>query len=344
MNGKLTSLMSARMKVLLVGPPGIAKTGRIASAARDTGRRLIVMRASLSERVDFGGCLVPDAGAGITRALPLELLADLQVTTEPTLLFLDDLGQAPMDVQAACMRLFDAGFLSDSVLIAGATNRPSDRAGVSALCEPLRSRFDVSYRIATPNDTTSDSVEGGQLLSPWSEELDHWLDWMTENNAPPEIIAWHASTRGRTAYAWKPHADPSVRMPDYRTWHTVARLWNAGIRDAHSISATIGKPAAMEFLAFAQLAAELPTMDEIRSDPSNAKVPSQPASLFFVATLVSQQCTRRDARAVVTYFSRLPRVFGALIGRSLYKRMADKLSSSPEWASWISQNQDLFTL
>ena len=55
------------------------------------------------------------------------------------MLLLDDLGQAPIDVQAAAMSLFDSGALPEHVLIWGATNRPGDKAGVSSLCEPLRS-------------------------------------------------------------------------------------------------------------------------------------------------------------------------------------------------------------
>ena len=48
------------------------------------------------------------------------------------------------------MKLFDNGELPKNVLICGATNRPGDKAGVSALCEPLRSRFNVALAIPTP--------------------------------------------------------------------------------------------------------------------------------------------------------------------------------------------------
>jgi hypothetical protein len=63
-------------------------TARIEAMASECGRQVVTMRASLSERVDVGGALVPDAAAGVTRALPLETLHRLQTTTEPTLLFL----------------------------------------------------------------------------------------------------------------------------------------------------------------------------------------------------------------------------------------------------------------
>jgi hypothetical protein len=242
------------------------------------------------------------------------------------------------------MRLFDPGFLSPHVLICGATNRPGDKAGVTALCEPLRSRFDVAFRIATPSDTTTDTMESGTLLSSWDEELAGWLDWMTDNGAPSELVAWHQFSKGRTAYAWKPNSDPSIRMADYRSWCTVAKLWNSGHKSTQVIASAIGKPAAMEFLGFASLADELPTLDEIRANPDSARIPSQPASLFLVSSLLASQCEKRDVKPIVRYFSRMPRTYGALIGRSLYKRLAEKLSASPEWAGWIIKNQDLFTL
>src|SRR4249920_1920753 len=106
MGSKLGALMAAGQRVLLVGPPGCGKTARVQAEADAAGAELVVMRASLMERVDVGGALVPDMAAGVTRALPLELLADLQSTTTPTWLFLDDLGQAPIDVQSALMRFF----------------------------------------------------------------------------------------------------------------------------------------------------------------------------------------------------------------------------------------------
>lgn len=340
---KLHALMQAGRRVLLVGPPGCAKTARIAAVASQLGRRLVVMRASLSERVDFGGALVPDMKAGVTRALPLDVLADLQSTTEPTLLFLDDLGQAPIDVQAALMRLFDDGALSPSVLIWGATNRPGDVAGVTRLCEPLRSRFHLAFAIAAPG--TEDTSDGPVVMGTWEDEVAQWCEWaMDEAGAPAEVIAWHRSTSGRTLYAWKPSADPAVRMPDYRSWETVIHLWNAGIQDLQSISAAIGKPAAAEFLAFARLANKLPSPDQVWMDPKGAPVPDDPSALYLVASMLAAAVEPEHSAAAVTYMTRMPRVYGALLARDMYRKLGAKLSGSREWVSWFTENQELFAV
>ena len=336
----LASLINARQRVLFVGPPGCAKTARAIAAAKATGHDLIVFRASLAERVDLGGCLVPDSAAGVTRALPLELLHRLRTSTAPTILLLDDLGQAPIDVQAAAMSLFDAGALPDNVLIWGATNRPADKAGVTALCEPLRSRFHVAFNIATP--TSEDKADGGTFLAPWKEEVESWCDWATDADFAPEIIAWHRSTTGRTLYAWRPVSDPSVRLPDFRSWETVGRLWSAGLRDLRTVSAAIGKGAAAEFLAFAALADQLPTPQQVWMDPDGAPIPSDPAAQYLIAAMLGRAAEPKYAEPLVRYFSRLPRVMGAYCARDAYKRLGAKLAGNAAWQKWWLANSALF--
>jgi predicted ATPase len=339
----LSDLLNARMRVLLVGPPGIGKTGRIRATAESCGYATVVMRASLCERVDFGGALVPDVENGITRALPLETLHALQGADKPTLLFLDDLGQAPIDVQAALMRLFDAEALSPQVTIWGATNRPADRAGVTSLCEPLRSRFDVSFALPTP-DAKEESASGATFLHDWPTELEGWIGWAIGHGIAPEVIGWHRATNGRTLYAWKPSADPGVRMPDYRTWETASRLWNGGMRSLSLMSATLGKPVAAEFTAFAAMADQLATPDQVRADPEGAPIPTEPAPLYLVTSMLSAAANPRDVEPFAIYATRLPRIYGALLMTDLYysRKLAARMASSPTFVRWFQESPELF--
>lgn len=336
----LASLIAARQRVLFVGPPGCAKTARVAAAAAAAGHDLVVFRASLAERVDLGGCLVPDVAAGVTRALPLELLHRLRTTTKPTVLLLDDLGQAPIDVQAAAMVLFDGGALPPHVLVWGATNRPGDKAGVSALCEPLRSRFHVKFAIPTPG--TEDKSDGAVLLGTWKDEVDGWCDWAGDAGFAAEIIAWHRATTGRTLYAWKPVADPGVALPDFRAWETVGRLWSAKLRDFRTIAAAIGKAAAAEFVAFAQLADQLPTPQQVWLDPDGAPVPTDPAAQYLIASMLGRAAELKYADALIRYFSRLDRVQGAYCARDAYRRIGAKLAGCAAWNTWWLANRQLF--
>lgn len=338
----LSRYLAAGERLLFVGPPGCGKTAQILAAAAAAGFAPVIIRASLSERIDFNGCLVPDQAAGITRALPLETLAALRAATVPTLLFLDDLGQAPIDVQAAAMSLFDSGALPECVLIWGATNRPGDKAGVSALCEPLRSRFSLKFNAPMPPSDGASVILTGPTLGTWSESLDSWCQWAETAGASPEILAWHRSSTGRHLYQWKTAADPSLSMPDFRSWATVIRLWNAGIRDLSTLSAAIGKPAAAEFLAFAALADTLPSPQQIAMDPAAAPVPSDPSALYLVASMLAQAASPANLPAFLTYLNRLPRVFGAFLGRSLFRKMGAKLSGIKAWNAWFTTNQSLF--
>lgn len=335
-------IVASGQRFLLVGPPGIGKTARVEAAATRAGAKLVVLRASLLERVDVGGALVPDMAAGITRALPLDILADLQTTTEPTWLFLDDMGQGPIDVQAALMRFFDPGYLSPHVRICGATNRPGDVAGVTRLCEPLRSRFHLAFAIPTPDG--ADRADGAVMLGTWEDEVAAWVEWAIDQGAAPEIVAWHRSTSGRTLYDWHPVADPAVRMPDFRAWETVIRLWNSGLRSLPVVSAAIGKPAAAEFLAFASLADELPTPDQVFMDPVGAPVPTDPAARYLIASMLAAAVKPEHGAAVVTYLARLPRVYGALLARDVYRKLGAALSGIPEWVKWFTENQELFAV
>ena len=332
--------LAAGQRVLLVGPPGCGKTARVNAAFAAAGIPLTTWRASLMERVDVSGCIVPDTASGVSVQLPFDEVAKLRAAKNKIGLFIDDLGQAPTDVQAALMRLFETETFGRNVIVWAATNRPGDKAGVTSLCEPLRSRFDSAFIIPTPG--CENKPDGGVLLGEWPDELAGWVNWAMDNSAPAEIIAWHRSTTGKSLYAWKPSADPSLRMADYRSWGSLITRWNSGLRSLTQCAAVIGKPAAAEFLAFAALADKLPSPDQVWLDPDGAPVPSEPSAQWLIITSLAGQVTAPTAPAFIRYIARLPRVMTALGARDAYRKLGAKLSGCKEWVKWFTDNSALF--
>jgi len=342
---RLANLIRARKRVILVGPPATAKTARIQAAADLLGWRFVYgidgRPADLMDRLDAAGAVVPDVAAGISRLLPLQALKDILEATEPTVWFLDEIGRTPVEVQGALGSIADALKRRNSpVVIVAATNRPQDKAGSFALSEQLRSRFDVAFAISTSEDDAKRTDV--TFLAAWKDEVTGWCDHAVDAGFDPAVVAWHRSTGGRTLYTWKPAADASLRYGDFRSWQTVSELIHAGITDVESISATIGRAIATEFLAFLSLAKALPTPAEIFADPANARVPEEPSALFFIATNLVRVAETKHVGAVLQYIDRLPRVYTALAGRDLHRKHGAKLVSVPAWNPWFLANQDLF--
>ncbi len=343
----LQLLMRVGASVLLGGGPGLAKTARIKAAAKAEGLPLFLgiggRTADLMDRLDAAGAIVPDLATGTSKLLPLGDLQRIREHKGPGVWFIDEIGRAQMDVQGALCSLIDELRLSNPELrIWAATNRPGDKAGVLALSEQLRSRFGLAFAIPTP--TAVDSVEGAVMLGTWGEELAALVEYgMADGQWPPEMIAWHRSTEGRTAYQWKPSADPTVRMADYRSWQTAANLWNQGVQTFPYHAAVLGKSVAGEFLAFARLANDLPSPDAVFMDPANALVPSEPASCYLIASMLVARAEAKHGRACVVYLERLPRVYGALLARDLLHKLGNGLAGCAEWVRYWNANQELFT-
>jgi hypothetical protein len=342
---RLVALMKAKLSVLLVGTPATAKTALIRSAAKAAGFKCIIFRVSLCERVDFSGTIVPDVDAGVSRLLPLKLLKDLMDSTEPTILFLDELGQGSTEVQGAVQFLWDSGMLPPSVLVWAATNRVTDRAGVTALCEPLRSRFDQAYNMPTP-DSSDDGSTGGTLLGSWPELHATWLEFALAADYPLEITTYHTVTAKvlpSPLYQWKPNSDSSLRMPDFRTWATAATLWREGFRDSRTFAATLGKPEAAKFLAFCALRDGLPLPEDVWADPLTAVVPKDAAAQYFIAAVLAVTVLPKQVGQFLTYIGRLETMQGAFAANAAVARLGSKIATSPQWQPWYVKNQHLLS-
>ena len=93
------------MPLLVTGAPGIGKSDVLAQAATRANAHLILSHPAVSDPTDVKGLPWVAADAKHATFLPFGELDRALNATEPTVWFLDDLGQATPAVQASYMQL-----------------------------------------------------------------------------------------------------------------------------------------------------------------------------------------------------------------------------------------------
>jgi hypothetical protein len=266
---------------------------------------------------------LPSIKDGHAEFLPFGTLRNIIDAKQPTVYFMDDLGQAPPTVQAAAMQLILArrinGFkVSEEVTFLTATNRKQDRAGVSGILEPVKSRF-VSI------------VE----LEP---DVEDWVAWASQNNLPPELIAF-IRFRPNLLFDFTPTVDMS-NSPCPRTIDNVGKLMQLDLHqdlEFESYAGAAGDGFAAELMGFLQIFRQLPDPKLTLLDPKNAQIPDDPATLYAVAGALSRLARPANIDALVTYANRLPEEFSVLLMTDAEKR-TPAITNTRAYASWVAKH------
>src|SRR5882724_8207438 len=111
------------------------------------------------------------------------------------------IGKTDCEAQACAMQLIlgrqiDGHRVSDEVVFIAATNRRGDRAGVSGILEPVKSRFATIVELVP--------------------DLNDWCVWAASTDIAPEVIAFLRFRPELFSY-FKPTAD-LTNSPSPRTW------------------------------------------------------------------------------------------------------------------------------
>lgn len=319
---QLTTLLSAavpaRLPVLITGAPGIGKTDIVEATANnllyDKDKMpydLLVSHPVVSDPTDFKG--LPFANSQSTEAtfLPFGDLSIAINASRPMVWFFDDLGQAPQSVQSACMQLFLARRInghkvSDHVTFIGATNRRTDRAGVSGILEPVKSRFATIVEL--------------------HPDIDSWCQWaFGANIIPPTLIAF-LRFRPDLLSDFKPTADMS-NSPMPRTWSNLAKLETLSLPqqvELAAMSGAVGDGPAAEYLAFRRMFQSLTSIDAILLHPKGCKLPTASNELYAVCTALASKATDVNLSEIGVYAQRLVEAsrgeFAVLLMRDCIRR------------------------
>lgn len=317
----LKKAVKAGLPVLVKGAPGVGKSDIITQVAKELKYDLIINHPVVSDPTDFKG--LPGIVQGKAEFLPFGDLRSLIEAKKPTIAFLDDLGQAPAVVQAAAMQLILARQVgghkvSKKVVFVAATNRREDKAGVTGILEPVKSRF-------------ATIVE----LEPTADE---WIEWAFENDMPTELIGF---IHFRPALLHEGTATIDiVNHPCPRTIAYAGKLINIGIDDIETLAGAVGEGCAVELIGFMEVYKSLPNISAILTDPSKAIVPTEPAALYAVVSALVDKATKDNAHRVLKYGNRLPADFSVLLVRDIIRK-SPEIQNTKAFIRWATLHKDV---
>jgi len=259
-------------------------------ASKTIGAKLIISHPVVADPTDYKG--LPFVVNNEAEFLPFGELKQLIYAEEPTIFFLDDLGQATPAVQSAVMQLLlarriNGHKISDHVVFVGATNRREDRANVGGILEPVKGRF-----------------KGGIIeLEP---HLEDWCKWAWENNMPSQLISY-LQFRPKQLFNFNPTRDIE-NSPNPRTNEGVGNAINNNVPTDlrfEVVKGIAGETYAIEFEAYLKVFMTLPSIHEIESNPHSALVPTEISAKFAAMGLISDAMNQKNVGAFITYLQRL---------------------------------------
>lgn len=309
---------------LLTSSPGIGKSALLRQWARMNNHDCVVLFPSVLDPTDIGGLPIPDGKGRLTRALDSVLDALTGVNCPPTLLVLDELGQAPSAVQAACApilldRTIAGKQLGKNVKVAAATNRVHDQSGVSAFLSHIISRV-----VTLPLDADLDEYCAHAIESRVNSAIPAFM-----RLRPTLLAPWTDDTATRAATG-QPYPCP-------RTWVAAGALLSQSPSQdivLPLLSGTVGEGAAGECVQYLSAAATV-DIDQWLAQPTKQKVPTQLSHRYALATGLAYHTTAESSDAILTVADRLlspcPEI-AALLVRDAF-RVFSGLGGHPAWLS-----------
>lgn len=320
--------------VCITGRPGIGKTDITNQAVASLGYDLLVLHPTVDDPIDYKGlpAIVDQDGQNKAEFLPYGNLRQMIDADKPLVVFFDDLGQAAESIQKALMQLLlsrsiNGQAISEHVRFVAATNRKEDKAGVTGLLEPVKSRFASIVELEV--------------------SLDDWMEWAVKAGIHHTILAFM-----KFAPQHFDNFKPTKDMTNSISPRTLAHLnqWvQMGLSDLCRFDAYHGAigSAATEYEAFEHMANQLIPPQEIIKQPDKAPLPDRSRADICYATVMglASIATQKNIEAVVKFLNRFEHAglleFAVLCYRSIIDRDITICSNSMAWNKWAAKNKDV---
>jgi hypothetical protein len=323
----LVSAIQNGFPVLFKGSPGIGKSDAVAQAASEAKMPIIIRHPVIEESIDYKG--LPGFEGGKAKFFAFADFHEMLTASAPLVVFFDDLGQAPVSVQAALMQVILAREIggkkiSPHVRFVAATNSRKDNAGVTGLITPLVSRFTV---LEMETDSAS------------------WIQWGLKNGMPLELLAFMrfrpdmiSTFNPATAKDLNPYACP-------RSIAQLGKWLNAGCLSFDVWKGSVGEAFAVEFKGFFDTYKALAGLpDKVIANPGNAPVPDKPAVMYALTAALAHRATDVSFPSIAAYGKRLSDLGKAEFETCLIQDTITRhpeLTESRPFIDWSVRNQNV---
>ncbi|MFQ5771431.1 MAG: ATP-binding protein, partial [bacterium] len=324
----LKSTITARLPLLITGMPGIGKTEITKQICEKLKIRYIIFHPVISDPTDFKGMpwVVSEGGKFHGYFIPFAELQLMTETEEPLVVVFDDLGQAPSMVQAAIMqflleRKLNMTAIKDGVTFVAATNRKKDKAAVTGILEPVKSRF------ATIVELVADQKA--------------WRKWAMQAGLSKILIAF-IDFRPELLCAFKPTSD-FTNSPVPRTIENLDKLIKLDLPvqcRAAAYAGAVGMGFTREYLAFEQMYRDLKQINIIPENPESVPVPTKPDVKYAIVNALVNLTEKDNIVNIMAWIGKLPIEFQALYVSDI-ETMKNKLVETRPIIDWKIEHGSL---
>lgn len=326
--------IESNQPVMLHGSPGVGKSDVVRQVAARRGIDMIDLRLSQLDPVDLRGVPSVDHDKKQTSWNAPDFLP----TDGKGILFLDEINSAAQATAAAAYQLVLDRRLGDYVLpegwaIVAAGNRASDKALVNQMSTALKNRFThINYEVNN----------------------DDWIDWALRNNIAVEVIGFirfrpkllnefeqHNNTKEERERVQRLKEAQAFATP--RSWYFLSKVLDKKPPkelEYELYSGIVGEGATAEFMGYLKYYRDLPDLDALLMDPKKAKVPTEPATLYALATGLAAKATKDSMERVVSYALRMPAEFQVLLMKDAVVRDSS-LTNTRAFVDWARANADV---
>ena len=331
--------------VLLQGDMGTGKSSVLYELAKQTGFNPCYFDCTTK---DLGELMIPSLQSietdGCVRMIPNE---ELGVHLEqPVILMVDEFGKANPSVKNGMLRLMlerKIGSYSlhpDSIIFA-TTNKGSE--GVGDMLPPhARNRLTV---VQTRKTNHMDWIEWG-INNGIDATL---LGWVKDN---PQLMASFEDVKDpdENPYIFHPQQQ-RLSFVTPRSLHAASDILK--VREAFddqtltaALMGTIGDRGAMDLMSFVKLADQLPSLQSVKDDPKNAKVPDSAAAICMVVYRTLAALEKDWLNAWMDYLPRLDTEAQALFANGVrapkYSKQA-MVMQNKKFTEWAMKNSHLYS-